>query len=417
MPPGAEGAERSTVPARTVLLLGLLATFGPISLDLYLPALPALAGDLGASASSAQLTITTCLLGLALGQLVAGPLSDRFGRRTPLLAGLVVYLLATLACTVAPTVEVLLGLRLLQGLAGAAGLVISRAMARDLFSGRALLVVFSRLTLVSGLAPVVAPVLGGQLARVTSWRGIFVVLAAFGVVLLVAGLLLPESLPPERRTTGGLPASLRGFAALLRDRRYVGVVTTFSFSSASMFAYIAGATFVLQQIYGLSAVGFSLVFGANSVGIVVVSQAAGRLARRGGSPLGTLATGVAGNVLGAVALLLTVLLDLGVVALVVSLFVMVASLGAVFPSGTTLAMADHPERAGAASSLLGLGQYVGGGLVAPLVGIAGERTDVPLGVVACACSVVGALLLLLVVRPTARRAPRPAPPVVHAPPA
>lgn len=408
---------RERVPARVVWQLGLLSTFGPISLDLYLPALPSLADDLATSASSAQLSITACLLGLALGQVVAGPLSDRFGRRRPLLVGLVVYLLVTLACVVAPSVQALVALRLLQGLAGAAGLVISRAEARDLYSGRALLVVFTRLTLVSGLAPVIAPVLGGQLARVTSWRGIFLVLAGVGVVLLAAGLLLPESLPRERRTTGGLGASLRGYAALLSDRGYVGVVTAFSFASASMFAYIAGATFVLQELYGFSAAGFSLVFAANAVGIVATSQVAGLLAGRGQSPVVALSVGIAGNLLGAVALVVTVLTDLGPVPLVASLFVMVASLGVVFPSATTLAMADHPDRAGAASSLLGLGQFVLGGLVAPLVGIAGERTDVPLGVVAVSCSLVGALVLVLLVLPTARRNSTWTRAVVDGPPA
>jgi DHA1 family bicyclomycin/chloramphenicol resistance-like MFS transporter len=191
---------RDRHPRRTIVVLGMLSTFGPISLDLYLPSLPELATDLGTSTSSAQLTITACLLGLAVGQLIAGPLSDQFGRRRPLLIGLVCYLLTSLACAFAPTIELLLVLRLLQGLSGAAGLVIARAIARDLYEGRALLIFFSRLILVSGLAPVVAPLLGGQLARVTDWRGIFVVLAGFGLVLLLAGLVgVPESLPGCRR--------------------------------------------------------------------------------------------------------------------------------------------------------------------------------------------------------------------------
>jgi DHA1 family bicyclomycin/chloramphenicol resistance-like MFS transporter len=200
-------AERGSEPIggdrhrrRTIVVLGMLSMFGPISLDLYLPSLPALASDLQASTSSAQLTITACLLGLAVGQLVAGPLSDQFGRRRPLLIGLVAYLVTSLACAFAPTIEVLIVLRLLQGLAGSAGLVIARAVARDLYEGRALLVVFARLVLVSGLAPVVAPLLGGQLARVMDWRGIFVVLATFGLVLVVAGLV---GVPANRRWAGG----------------------------------------------------------------------------------------------------------------------------------------------------------------------------------------------------------------------
>ena len=197
---------------RMIVVLGLLSTFGPLSLDLYLPALPQLTEDLATSASGAQLTITACLLGLAVGQLVAGPLSDQFGRRRPLLIGLVCYLLTSLACAVAPSIEVLLVLRLLQGLSGAAGLVIARAVARDLYDGRALLIVFSRLVLVSGLAPVLAPLLGGQLARVTDWRGIFLVLAGFGLVLVVAGLV-GDATPTGcgwRRRSAPCPSTIRG---------------------------------------------------------------------------------------------------------------------------------------------------------------------------------------------------------------
>jgi DHA1 family bicyclomycin/chloramphenicol resistance-like MFS transporter len=390
---------------RSIVVLGLLSTFGPLSLDLYLPALPQLADDLTSSASAAQLTITACLIGLAVGQLVAGPLSDRFGRRRPLLVGLVAYLLASLACAFAPSVTVLVVLRLVQGLAGAAGLVIARAVARDLYEGRRLVVFFSRLTLISGLAPVVAPVLGGQLSRVMSWRGIFVVLAGFGALLLVAGLAQRETLPRERRSAGGLGATLRGFGILLHDRFFVGAALSAGLAGASMFAYIAGSTFVLQRIHGLSASSFSLVFGVNSVGIMAMSQLSARLNRRW-SPVRVLGLGLGVNLLGATALAATVLLGLGLPFVVGSLFVMVSALGLVFPTATALAMADYPQQAGAASSLLGLGQFVFGALVAPLVGIAGEGTAVPLGLVAFAASACGALAFTLLVLPSVRAARR-----------
>lgn len=387
---------------RPVVTLGLLSTFGPLSLDLYLPALPELADDLRSSASAAQLTITACLVGLAVGQLVAGPLSDRLGRRRPLLVGLVVYLVASAACAVAPSVEVLVALRLVQGLAGAAGLVIARAVARDLYDGRHLVLFFSRLTLVSGLAPVVAPVLGGQLSRVMSWRGIFLVLAGFGAVLLVAGLLQGETLPPQRRSGGGLRASVRGFGLLVRDRYFVGAALSAGLAAASMFAYIAGATFVLQRIYGLSAQGFSIVFGANAVGIMVLSGVASRLS--GSWPAArVLGLGLALNLLGAASLAAAVLLGLGLVPVVGSLFVMVSALGLVFPTATALAMADYPEQAGAASSVLGLTQFAFGALVAPLVGIAGEDSAVPLGVVAVSASACASLVYLTFVLPAGRR--------------
>ena len=381
----------------------MLSTFGPISLDLYLPALPQLAADLDASPSGAQLTITACLLGLATGQLVAGPLSDRFGRRPPLIIGLALYLLTSLACAFAPTIEILIGLRLLQGLAGAAGLVIARAVARDLYSGRDLLIFFSRLILISGLAPVIAPVLGGQLNRVTDWRGIFGVLAAFGLVLLLAGWFgVPETLPPERRRAGGLRATLVGFAELLRDRLFVGSALSSGLAGASMFAYIAGATFVLQQLYGLSPQGFSLVFGINSLGIMAMSWVGGRLATRW-APVAVLGLGLGLNLLGALGVATTTLSGAGLPPLIGSLFVMVSAVGMIFPTATTLALADYPHQAGSASSLLGLGQYVVGAIAAPLVGIAGEQTAVPLGVVALSASLLAMAVFLTLVVPALRR--------------
>ncbi len=395
-------AELTSHRRRNIIVLGLLSTFGPISLDLYLPALPRLAEDLDASASGAQLSITACLLGLAVGQLVAGPMSDRFGRRRPLIVGLVLYALTSAACAFAPSIGILLLLRLLQGLSGAAGLVIARAVARDLYSGRLLVIFFSRLILISGLAPVIAPVLGGQLSRVMTWRGIFLVLAAFGVVLLLAGLLgLPETLPAGRRTLGGISTTLHGFRILLRDRFFVGAALSSGLAGASMFAYIAGGTFVLQEIYGLSAQGFSFVFGANSLGIMAMGQLGGHLARRG-SPNRVLALGLLLNLLGAAALAATVLTHLGLPFLIGSLLVMVSAVGLVFPTATALALADYPDQAGTASSLLGLGQYIAGAVVAPLVGIAGTRTAVPLGLVALAASLGASIVFATLVLPVLR---------------
>jgi DHA1 family bicyclomycin/chloramphenicol resistance-like MFS transporter len=388
-----EGARGSFV------VLGLLSTFGPISLDLYLPALPQLAAELEASTSAAQLTITACLIGLAVGQVIAGPLSDRYGRKRPLMVGLVAYALASLACAFAWSISVLLVLRLIQGLAGAAGIVIARAVARDLYEGRRLVVFFSRLVLVSGLAPVIAPVLGGQLNRVMTWRGIFGVLAGIGVMLVLAGLLgLRESLPPERRVTGGLADTLRGFAVLIRDRFFLGVALAGGLAGASMFAYIAGGTFVLQRIYGLSPQGFSLAFGLNSVGIMIAAQLSGRLTRRL-SPLRVLAAGLAVNLLGALCLLATVLLGVGLPFLLGSLFVMVSAIGLILPTSTALGLSNYPNRAGTASALLGLLQYLVGGLAAPLVGLAGENSAVPLGLVAGSASAGACLVFAWLVVP------------------
>jgi MFS transporter, DHA1 family, multidrug resistance protein len=388
--------------ARTVVVLGLLSTFGPLSLDLYLPALPQLADDLGASVSLAQLSITACLVGLAVGQLVAGPLSDRLGRRPPLIVGLVAFLLASVACALAPSAAVLVLLRLVQGLAGAAGIVISRAIARDLYSGRALMIFFSRLLLVAGLAPVIAPVLGGQLTRIMTWRGIFGVLAGFGAVLLLAGLFgLKETLPPERRIVGGFRRTLQGYNTLLHDRFFVGCALSSGLAGASMFAYIAGSTFVLQRIYGMSPQGFSLVFGCISLGLVAAAQGGARLALVWPLPR-VLGFGLTINLLGATALLITVISGLPLGALIGALVIMVCAVGLIFPTANALAMADYPDLAGTASSLQGLSQFVFGAVAAPLVGIAGEQTALPLGIVATSVSLCAMTSFASLVLPVAR---------------
>ena len=394
--------EPARPPARTVVVLGLLSTFGPLSLDLYLPALPQLADDLNASASAAQLSITACLVGLAFGQLIAGPLSDRLGRRRPLIVGLVAFLLASVACALAPSVAILVLLRLFQGLAGAAGIVISRAIARDLYSGRALMIFFSRLLLVAGLAPVIAPILGGQLSRIMSWRGIFGVLAGFGAVLLLAGLFgLRETLPPERRIVGGFGRTLQGYNTLLHDRFFVGCALSSGLAGASMFAYIAGSTFVLQRIYGMSPQGFSLVFGCISLGLVAAAQGGARLALVW--PLTrVLGLGLTINLLGATALLMTVISGLPLAALIGALVIMVCAVGLIFPTANALAMADYPDLAGTASSLQGLSQFVFGAVAAPLVGIAGDQTALPLGIVTTSVSVCAMTSFAVLVRPLAR---------------
>ncbi len=395
-------ADPARPPAYTVVVLGLLTMFGPLSLDLYLPALPQLADDLATSASAAQLSITACLVGLALGQLVAGPLSDRLGRRRPLVVGLLAYVLASIACAFAPSVEVLVALRFVQGLAGAAGIVISRAIARDLYSGRALMIFFSRLLLIAGLAPVIAPILGGQLSRIMDWRGIFLVLAGFGAVLLLAGWFgLRETLPPQRRVVGGFGRTLHGYNTLVHDRFFVGCALSSGLAGASMFAYIAGSTFVLQRIYGMSPQGFSLVFGCISLGLVAAAQGGARLALVW--PLTrVLALGLAINLTGATALLITVISGLPLAALIGSLVVMVCAVGVIFPTANALAMADYPDLAGTASSLQGLSQFVFGAIAAPLVGIAGEHTAVPLGIVTTSVSVCAMASFVSLVLPVVR---------------
>lgn len=384
----------------TVAVLGALSAFGPLSLDLYLPGLPGLADDLGASASSAQLTLTACLLGLAVGQLLCGPWSDAVGRRRPLVIGVTAYLVASLACALAPSIPTLVALRFVQGLAGAAGIVVSRAVVRDLRSGAAAARLFAGLLLVNSLAPILAPVLGGQLLHVTDWRGLFVVLAVIGALILAGTLrFVPESHPPERRRPGGLAGTLQVFRILLGRRRFVGCTLASGLAFAAMFAYIAGSPFVLQGIYSLSPAQFSAVFAANAAGIVVGGQVSSRLiARLGARPVlgGGLVIGAGGGV----TLLAVVLLGgIGLVGVLAALFLVVSSIGVVFPSGTAIALEDHPSTAGSASGLLGLAQFAIGAVSAPLVGVAGAGTALPMAVVIVTCNLGAVAAFWLLVRP------------------
>jgi len=375
---------RSRPTAGLALLLGGLSTFGPLSMDMYLPGLPQLGRDLGASASATQLTLTACLAGLALGQLVAGPLSDRLGRRRPLLAGVALYAVASLLCAFAPSVGVLIVLRLIQGAAGAAGIVISRAVVRDLHSGDAAARLFSSLTLVNGVAPILAPVVGAQLLHVTDWRGIFVVLAALGGALWVAAALgLRESLPLEQRHGGGLGGVGRALHLLARDRAFAGYALCSGFVMGAMFAYIAGSPFVLQEIHGLSPQAYSAVFATNGLGIMAASFASGRLIGRL-RPVRLLEAGVAIAACGAAVLFGAVVLDASVGFVLLGLFLIVAPVGLVGPNATALALADHPTIAGSASALLGVAQFLIGALAAPLVGVAGGDSALPMALTAAA---------------------------------
>ena len=390
---------------RRLLILGGLVAFGPLSIDMYLPGLPQLAGDLGAGASATQLTLTACLAGLALGQLVAGPLSDRFGRRRPMLAGVGAYALASLLCAAAPSVQVLTGMRFVQGLAGAAGIVIARAVVRDLHSGAAAVRFFSLLMLVTGTAPILAPVLGGQLLAVTTWRGIFVVLAVIGsAVLLAAALGLRETLPPERRSPGGPLSVAVTFRHVLADRRFLGYALASGLAFGALFAYVSGSPFVLQGIYGASPQAFSAIFAVNSVGLVLASQVNGRLAGRVDAYV-VLRAGIAVMGLAGLALVAVVEAGLGLAAVLPALFVMVSGMGIVIPNSTALALSDHAETAGSASALLGVMQFAIAAAVAPLPGILGTGTALPMAVVMAALPVAGLVCLTVLTCPAPRLRP------------
>ncbi|HZX38741.1 MAG TPA: multidrug effflux MFS transporter [Streptomyces sp.] len=390
------------------LVLGGLTALPPLSIDMYLPALPAVTESLGSPAATVQLTLTACLAGMALGQLVVGPMSDRWGRRRPLLIGMMVYVAATAICALAPTAELLIGFRLLQGLAGAAGIVIARAVVRDLYDGVEMARFFSTLMLISGVAPIIAPLIGGQVLRITDWRGIFVVLTAVGIVLtLVAAKWLHETLPPEKRHSGGVGEALRTMRGLLSDRVFTGYTLTGGLSFAALFAYISASPFVVQEIYGASPQTFSLLFGVNSVGLIAVGQINGKMLVGRVSLDKALGFGLGVITLAATALLLMtagVFGKVGLLPVATGLFVLMSAMGLAMPNTNALALMRTRHAAGSASALIGTSSFLIGAVASPLVGIAGEATAVPMAVVqlTCALGAVGCFLGLC--RPWQRRA-------------
>ncbi|MFE7447952.1 multidrug effflux MFS transporter [Streptomyces chartreusis] len=412
--PAVSGTDRP--PARTLRTTGLLVTFilggltatPPLAMDMYLPALPEVTGSLHAPAATVQLTLTACLAGMALGQLVVGPMSDRWGRRRPLLAGLAVYVVATALCALAPTVESLVAFRLAQGLAGAAAIVIARAVVRDLYDGLAMARFFSTLMLISGVAPIVAPLIGGQILRVTDWRGVFVVLTVVGVLLTcLVWRRLPETLAPEDRHAGGVGEALRAMRGLLSDGAFAGYTLTGGFAFAALFAYIAASPFVIQEIHGASPQTFSLLFGLNSVGLVAVGQINGKvLVGRVGLDR-VLGVGLGIVILAATALLLMslgVFGEVGLVPVAAALFVLMSAMGITLPNTQALALQRTKHAAGSASALLGTSSFLIGAVASPLVGIAGEDTAVPMAVVQLAAALVALACFMGMCRPWNRRA-------------
>ena len=388
----------ATVSRLAPVILALLTVLGPASMDLYLPVLPALGRDLGSSTSTAQLTMTACLLGLALGQVIAGPISDRYGRRGPLIVGLVIFIAASAMCAFSPSVGLLIALRFVQGLAGAAGLVIAQAAGRDIYEGKRLTRYYGRIVVLSGLAAIVAPVIGGQLASWLDWRGFFIVLAAIGGVVLLAVIFwFRETLPIENRVTGGSRSTGAHVRTLFGDRLFLGAMLASALTSAVYFAYLAGASFVLQDIYALSPAAYSVVFGLNAAGFAMFGFLAGRVAEHWSERF-AFALGLGIIAVGACGLLATAVMQLPLPFAIVSFFAVAAGAAAVSPPATSLALTDYPQFAGTASSVLGVTRFVAGGLAAPLVGMAGSMTMVPLGIVTVVSTVLAATAYLWLVR-------------------
>lgn len=371
---------------------------GPLTIDMYLPSFPTIVTSFDTTASFVQVSLTACLLGIGIGQLILGPMSDVHGRKKPLLIALIVYFIASALCMFSPSIGFFIAARFMQGFAASAGIVISRAIVRDVYSGRALTKFFALLMLINNLAPILAPVLGGGILALTDWTGVFAVLSAIGFLLFAIVLWrLEESLPEEMRVPSNLSDMIKNFVSLLRNREFMGYALAQGFIMAGIFAYVAGTPFVYQNIYGVSPQTFSLLFGMNGLGLIMGTQTVGRLTgvlseRR------FLEIGLLMSISSGAFLLLAVLFNGPLITIVVPIFFFVASIGVIATSSFSLAMESQGHIAGSASALLGLLPFLLGAITAPLVGIAGEETAVPMGAIIFSSALIAVLSYIWLAR-------------------
>jgi DHA1 family bicyclomycin/chloramphenicol resistance-like MFS transporter len=379
----------SRPPARLVGILGAVTALIPLSIDMYLPSLPTLERTFAADPASVQLTLGAFFVGLAAGQALYGPLTDRFGRKPPLYAGLACFVASSAGCALAPGIASLVALRLAQALGGCVALVVPRAVVRDLFDPQASARVFSQLVLVIGVAPILAPLVGGYVLTVLGWRAIFWLLAGLGVACLgVVAFGLPETRPPGSGAAGALATALDGYRRLLADRRFLGYALSGGVAMAGMFAYISGSPFVLIELHGVPPRAYGWVFGLNALGLIAASQLNRRLLAAWRAEA-ILSVATAATAALSVALLLVAVAGLGgLVGLLVPMFGYVASLGFTQPNALAGAMAPHPERAGSAAALYGTLQFLAAALAGGLVGRLHDGTAVPMAAVMAGCGVL-----------------------------
>ncbi|WP_153733374.1 multidrug effflux MFS transporter [Sporosarcina obsidiansis] len=396
-----ENQMQKRIPLPTVwlvLLLGSLTAFGPLSMDMYLPGLPVVAEDLQASTSLVQLSLTACLVGLGAGQLVFGPMSDIYGRRKPLVITLIVYAVASVMCAFSTNIWAFILLRFIQGMTGAAGIVIARACARDLYAGKELTKFMALLSIVNGAAPILAPIAGGVVLSFASWQVVFFILGGIGLLMFLStSFFLPDTLPVEQRSEGGMLAVVKTFGGLLKDKWFMSIALTQGLIMSSMFAYIAGSPFVLQNIYGVSAQQFSLFFALNGIGIIIAAQVTGRLAGKI-HEVKFLGTGVLISFTGSILLVLVVWNEWSLFMMATALLLVVSSVGMVSTSSFSLAMQSQGKSAGSAAAFLGLLPFVGGATVSPLVGLAGDFSAWPMGIIILLCSSSALIIFFTLVR-------------------
>lgn len=385
-----------------IVLLGALTALGPFTIDLYLPAFPVLQEDFGTTEAAIQLTLAGTMIGFALGQLIVGPLSDKVGRRVPLLVVTALHVVASIAAALAPTLEVLSVTRVFMGAGAAAGGVVAAAVVRDLFGGKRLVVMLSRLALVSGVAPVLAPLVGSALLVLMPWRGIFVVLGIYGSIMLIAAaIFIPETLPPARRHEKGATTVWQRYRSVLTDRVFVGVLIIGGMTFSGLFSYLSSSSFLFQETYAFNPQQYGLLFAANSLGVVVGVQTASRLAARFG-PQWVLAWSTGVLVVAGAAIIVTDQLGLGLWGTVIPLFVFMTGCGFTFPCVQVLALDRHGRAAGTAQSIIGASNFGVAGVITPLVGwISADAgiTATTMAGVMVGCAVIGVLSLWLIVRP------------------
>lgn len=356
--------QKTNSKAFLVILLGVLSAFGPFVVDLYLPSLPQLAQFFDTTASMTQLTLTTAMIGLAVGQLLLGPMSDKFGRKIPLIISLLIYIISTILLIFSPNIETMIVLRAVQGLSSAGSVVISRAVATDLYRGREMTRFFGLLMTINGIAPIISPVLGSLLLEYIGWKGVFFFLAIIGIVVLLFCLRLKESLIIEKRLKGSVLSTFFTFGKIIKNRLFMSYVGIESFLLAAMFAYIAASPFILQSFYGLSAFTFSLCFGANGAALVIGANIGGKLSNRKALSFGVLGFGVV--VLYTIS---TLIIQPNWFLVEIGFFLMLLMMGLTLPAISSLAMESERQYAGSASALLGFAPFFLGGVVSPLVGI------------------------------------------------
>jgi len=381
-----------------VLVLGLLTALGPFTIDLYLPAFPIIGKELNVSATAVQLTLTATTIGFAAGQLVVGPFSDRFGRRVPLILATALHVAASIGAAMSTDITMLGIFRILQGIGAAGGGVVAMAMIRDLFGGYRLVRMLSYMSLVNGMAPIFAPVIGSQLLGIMDWPGIFWFLAGYGALVVVAAFVfIIETLPPEKRKSDGVSVASR-YKAVFGDRIFVGTLLVGGLNFAALFTYLSASTFLFQNTYGFTPQQYGFLFAINSLGVVTGVQVAARIMRRVG-PQWVIAGATVVQVAAAAAMVLFDQLGLGLWGVMVPLWFFIAATGLMFPSVQVLGLARNGRQAGTAASLLGAATFGFAGLITPVVGLVGVKTATPMALI-MGCSILLAMAALwLIVRP------------------